>query len=116
MILDGSAYVGDGVWRQGTEIDPAQLVAFMRLIVKGLPGPGADLHKEVDALVALIAVHDAREEDVGSIDLHANLLGRLALSGSQNGLIAIQVPGGDTVFPVTVAGVEAAQQEDLPGA
>jgi hypothetical protein len=61
-------------------------------------------------------VHHAAKGDILRLDLDADLFGGLTPGRRDHGLVAIQVTGGHAVLAVSIARVEAAQQQDLPGA
>jgi hypothetical protein len=60
------------------------------------------------------AVHDADDLEVSRGDADAGLFGSFAHGGSLDLFAAVEVAGDDAVAAVFIAGLESAEQEDLP--
>jgi hypothetical protein len=113
IILEGLPDIGDSVFGKPVEGKPGEAIAFMRLFVGNLPTPSRHGHKEIDAFVAGDAVHHLDNFDVLFTDIDPNFFPGLADGGGDNLLAPIEVPGDNAVIAVFVAGVVAAEEEDL---
>jgi hypothetical protein len=75
--------------------------------------PVSDVHKEIDTLVTISAVHDRGKDQVSRLDADTGFLQPFPHCGGNDRLAAIEMSRRDTVLPIRVACVESAQQQDL---
>ncbi len=113
MVLYRLSHIRNCITWQVVEIHPTQVVAFIRLGIDDLALPMMDLHEEIDALIALDAMHDRREKDIVRFDSDPDLFLCLTSRRGSDSFIPIQMPCRDAVFAIAIARVETASDKDL---
>jgi hypothetical protein len=111
VIPDCLSYIGNYISRQGIDVLPVQVVAFIGFVIDRFTAPGANVQEEIHAFIAFVAMHHARKGDVLLFDQHPHLLPCFARRRCSDGLVSIQMAGRDTIFAITIAGIEPAQQQ-----
>src|SRR4030067_1662384 len=107
VVFNRLTDVRDRVLRQRICGSPAKLVTFVGFVIHGFTLPGTDLNKEVDPFIVLPAVHHAGKLDVLRTDANTDLFTGFTDGGSHDGFASIQMTGGQAVFSVAIARVEA---------
>lgn len=114
ITLDRVADVGNDVSRKFIEDEPTQVITLLRLFIDRRLVIALCRKEKVHLDVILPPVHDVNECQVLWFDAHPDFFNKFPCSCSSQRLIILHVPRRQAVFPIFIAGIETAQQQNFP--